>query len=311
MLRYPDEIKSIIQGVDNAISSDGQAAKLKRKVPIVLLGGAAILLAHGGKRWTEDIDIMHHSSIYPMGNYLGAFHVVSDSIAMLHPDYHERTRLEYELNNIEVRTLAPVDIMIAKTARGLAKDYHDIYASDLTKDISPNEFEALYREGMQYWLGNQADFERNLQNTLELMRVRSAVLSGDLLRVFNENLDRVAKKGMIAGSAEVKVLKLLSAQTSDDVSNYSDDPAICALANYVAANIGESLCDSKEAVHVGEALRRHFRFMSANAIADPKIACFSVAGNVFKLFRTVAEATIKSLPDEDVDRFNISRFPGR
>lgn len=300
MLRYPEEIKEIIRDVDKAITRDGQADKLKGKLPMVLLGGSAIMMAHGGGRWTKDIDIMHTRAMLPMGKYLSAFHVVSDSVANLHPDYKERIEKQYELNNIEVSTLSPIDIAIAKTSRGLVKDFHDLYASDISESFDITEFEGLYREAMQYWIGNQPSFEANLSEAVFFLKLKKTNKESKLLPAFTSTLDSIASAGLINGSLEVKALRLLAAENTEQFIEGAKDRKTMALATYLADSIGESLFDSKEEVYLGTVLQKHFSLMAANTTTSPadEMDALKSAGSALKLFKTVATETVKTLTEE-------------
>ncbi|MDL1971586.1 MAG: DUF6036 family nucleotidyltransferase [Candidatus Desulfofervidaceae bacterium] len=98
-----------------------------------------------------------------IGSFLArlGFHVVSEVMVNLHPDYLERLEKCFELEKIVVYTLNPYDFAITKISRGWEKDIDDLFKSDVLNKIDLNKLKKFYFEAMDYWIGDKKNFILN------------------------------------------------------------------------------------------------------------------------------------------------------
>jgi hypothetical protein len=166
LLKTADDILEVIADVDKKLDVAG--LKEGDYIPVILVGGAAVLLSHKGKRFTHDVDALNTRSIRGLGSIVEKLHVVSDSIACLHPGYIDRIIKQQTLKYIEVYTLNPIDIAISKTGRGLEKDFYDLYVSDVFAQIDLDEFIRLYKEGVDFWICDRNQVLANLERAVDI-----------------------------------------------------------------------------------------------------------------------------------------------
>ncbi len=144
---------------------------IKRKLgmppSIVLIGGAGLILKYRLKRATADIDILHPLGETRFMGGLGAllaakgFHVVSESLLLLHPHYEERLKSILDLKNFNVYTLDAHDYAITKIGRCSEKDIDDVILSRLLDGINIEKLKEMYFDAMTYWVGDERRFRGN------------------------------------------------------------------------------------------------------------------------------------------------------
>lgn len=293
MIKYASDIIDRLKKIDSSLSD------LKVRVPLVMLGGASVLLGYSGKRWTKDIDILHIPELRGIGHYFRSLHIVSDVIAYLHPDYAERATKIVEMGNLDIYTLSPEDIIISKAARGEEKDFYDIYVSSLTEKTDIEKFRDLYKEAMGYWIGGiekAKAWEDNMERAINLLRERRL-----FVRIFplaESALSKIAG-GLIKKTPEIDAIRFLLAETSSDRNEICGNrKEVKDNAFYLLEYAGESLADSEEEVLMAEFLRNHFRITEPEEWSVDRIDPARVnPATLFKFFKTFSVETISSLRD--------------
>jgi len=137
------------------------------RVEIILVGGAAMLLAKAGQRVTDDIDIL--SSSRGIEQLKKAFkhplQIVPESFLCLHPDYRQACEYVRELSlppKIRVYRLSPLDLAISKLSRFLEVDIQDIEAILKKEKISKAKLLRRYATARAYYT-NQKDIDFNMK----------------------------------------------------------------------------------------------------------------------------------------------------
>jgi hypothetical protein len=162
MVQFNDnEIRKAIDALHEGLNSKN----IKQNVYIIIVGAASLILKFRLKRATSDIDIIErisadHRIFGGLGQLLSrmGFHIVSEAMINLHPDYSDRLELYEQKGLIHVLTLHPYDLAISKIGRGLSKDMNH---SDLLSHIDIGKLKALYFEAAGYWIGNERQYEMN------------------------------------------------------------------------------------------------------------------------------------------------------
>ncbi len=165
MLQFNDnEIRKAIDLLCHEFDRKG----IRQNVYIIIVGAASLILRFRLRRATSDIDILErissdHSIFGGLGQLLSrmGFHIVSEAMLNLHPDYSERLELYEQKGLIHVLTLHPYDLAISKIGRGLGKDMNDIIVSDLLSHIDIKKLKMLYFEAVAYWIGDERRYETN------------------------------------------------------------------------------------------------------------------------------------------------------
>jgi hypothetical protein len=139
---------------------------ISQNIYLILIGAASIIVRHNLDRATRDIDIMDTGipkQIGGLGTLLSelGYHVVSDAIVNLHPDYVDRLERVTEKGNVIVFSLGPYDLAISKISRGLKRDFHDILTSDLRDELEMGVLQKLYFDASSYWIGRPETFKSN------------------------------------------------------------------------------------------------------------------------------------------------------
>jgi len=130
MLQFSEnEIRKAIDVLCHEFDRKG----VRQNVYIIIVGAASLILKFRLKRATSDIDILERISadcniFGGLGQLLSrmGFHIVSEAMLNLHPDYSERLELYEHKGLIHVLTLHPYDLAISKIARGFDKDMTDL-----------------------------------------------------------------------------------------------------------------------------------------------------------------------------------------
>jgi hypothetical protein len=142
--------------------------KLKSRLHVILIGGAGLILRYHLERATRDIDVLEaisgpRGSLQAVGTLMAihGFHIVSESLLTLHPDYEARLEKVADFSCIEVYTLSAYDYAITKLGRGSEKDMDDILHSGLIDAIDIDVLKGLYFDAMSYWIGDERRFRGN------------------------------------------------------------------------------------------------------------------------------------------------------
>lgn len=314
MIRYAKDIEDVLKRFDGILSKYGLTGRPR----IILAGGAAVMLGYSGKRWSKDVDALLNKTIAPLAapmNEAGGFHVTTDSIAYLHPDYQERLIREGEYKNIDVFILSPTDLAISKAARGLKKDLYDIYNSDVADLIDPVIFEESYKEAMDYWIlsfPKKTELSRNLESAIELLKEKQLLSGMDFFKKAEEVVSGIAQAGLLGDSQELAAIKTAA-------EALPQNGAVPPATLYLLAYAGESISDSKEEVVIADTLRRHFFRISPNydsvsdiekKVKSGEADCSAVnRQELFKLFRTFAHELYKKL--SSAQKVDIQKNYGR
>lgn len=165
MLQFNDnEIRKAIDVLCHEFDRKG----VSQNVYIIIVDAASLILKFRLRRATSDIDILEtisagHSIFGGLGQLLSrmGFHIVSEAMLNLHPDYSERLELYEQKGLIHVLTLHPYDLAISKIARGFGKDMNDIVSSDLLSHIDTEKLKLLYFQAVGYWIGDERRYEMN------------------------------------------------------------------------------------------------------------------------------------------------------
>jgi len=171
MLKFSDnEIRKAI----DILCDELNRKRIKQNVYIIIVGAASLILKFNLRRATSDIDILErisadHRLFGGLGQLLSrmGFHIVSELMLNLHPDYPERLEHYTQKEQVHVFTLHPYDLAISKIGRGFDKDMEDIVTSDLLSHIDMGKLETLYFEAVGYWIGDERRYEMNWNLFLE------------------------------------------------------------------------------------------------------------------------------------------------
>ncbi len=158
-----------LKRVDERLQADGYRGA---PIPLVLLGGSAVLLAYGGHRATWDVDVL-----VPGRRLLGAgfleqygLSLVPEGILNLHPDFMDRLEPVPEagdLKHLAVRVLGPYDLAITKIGRGSERDIADCVQIWKAGRLDLDRLRSLYEEASGYWIGPESRYRQNLEWFLE------------------------------------------------------------------------------------------------------------------------------------------------
>ncbi len=285
MLKYASDI---IKCVENADRKLGRSSNLPDKpIPLVLMGGAAVMLGHKGKRWTMDIDAIYTEGLKGLGSVMEELHVVTDSIAYLHPDYMDRVAPLKQFRNISLFLLSPIDIIISKSARGYQKDFKDIYDSTLTDQIDPDEFDSLYTEAMDYWIGGRKDaFIRNKEEAIAIIREKRLLNETGITGIIQEQVDAICASGGLQTSIEADAVRYILGSL-EEKGALRKLPGVRESAEYLLSYGGESLVDTRAEMVLINLVRRHFERTTPfqiNASAGEGVN----PARLFKFFKTLA-----------------------
>jgi hypothetical protein len=164
------EIRKAIKIIDAELDRKG----IQEDLYLIVVGAASLILKFNLQRSTSDIDVLETISTNRrlfggVGQLLGrlGFHIVSEVILNLHPDYPDRLEPYAQKNRVRVFTLHPHDLAISKIGRGFAKDLEDIVKSDLLCHLDMKKLETLYFEAVGYWLGDEQRYQANWKSFLE------------------------------------------------------------------------------------------------------------------------------------------------
>lgn len=164
------EIRKAIKIIDDELGRKG----IQEDLYLIIVGAASLILKFNLQRSTSDIDVLETIStdrrlFGGLGQLLGrmGFHIVSEVILNLHPDYPDRLEPYARKNRVHVFTLHPHDLAISKIGRGFAKDLEDIVNSNLLRHINLENLEKLYLEAVGYWLGDEQRYWANWRSFLE------------------------------------------------------------------------------------------------------------------------------------------------
>lgn len=300
MLKYASDIIECVKNASRKLARSPNPPP--RPITLVLLGGAAVMLGHKGKRWTMDIDAIHTEGLHGLGDVMEELHVVTDAIAYLHPDYMERVIPVSSFGNIDLFTLSPVDIAISKTARGYPKDFKDIYDSTLTDSLNLKEFDSLYTEAMDYWIGGRREvFLHNMEETKTIIREKHLQNDTGILDIINEKLDLICVSGDIGGAMEPEAVKYII-RDLDERSRLKTSPGVRRSAEYLLQYGGEALTDTRGEIMMINLLKRHYE--RTNPVSRQTHADAAEGVNpakLFKLFKTLSQLVVSRINENKLE----------
>lgn len=140
---------------------------LKEAIPediyLIMLGAATLVLRYDLSRDTGDIDVFLKRHIAGVGAILAekGFHVVSEALLYLHPDYADRLVPIAEKGKIHIYSVGPYDLAITKIGRCQGEDVKDIMVSSLIDQVDISKLKKLYLEAVEYWVGPPERFKNN------------------------------------------------------------------------------------------------------------------------------------------------------
>lgn len=324
MFKEAKEIQNSLKQLDNKLSVMFKGVTPMPKVRLILAGGAAVMLGHGGKRWTEDIDAMQTKYKNPIVHAIMSedIHFVTDSIAFLHPDYMDRVVFIETGNNLEIYKLSKEDLIIAKAARGTLKDFYDIFSSNLSDNVDIARIRALFTEGMDYWtIGNStAYFKDKLEDLCAMLLEKQLLNDSKVIPLLINHTQILAAKGMIQNSPEITILLyLLGVRKREELTVGQINKAW-----FFLNNAGTSITSDRAEVAIGEVLRyfcnKHGICQRANKRNTSKTVLPATAQepqvqSLFKLFKTIAGKTSKEIGSSNLlsleTTFATRSLPGR
>lgn len=169
-----DTVLATLKRVDNSLGTDGFRGE---PIPLILLGGSAVLLAYGGHRSTWDVDVL-----VPGRRMLGAgflegygLSLVSEGILNLPPDFLNRLKRVPEvvdLKHLIVHVLGPYDLAITKIGRGAERDIEDAVHICKAERLDLSRLQNMYEEASGYWVGPEGRYSHNLEWFLEEVKKR-------------------------------------------------------------------------------------------------------------------------------------------
>jgi len=295
MLKYASDIMKCVEGADRKL---GRSSRKPDKISLVLLGGAAVMLGHKGNRWTMDIDAIYTQGLKGLGDVMEELHIVTDAIAYLHPDYMDRVVPLGTFENIDLFTLSPVDIAISKTARGYGKDFKDIYDSTITDTIDIQEFESLYTEGMDYWIGGTRDaFLRNMGEAKAIIREKHLLNDTNIINIISEELEAICSSGGIHGAVEVDAVRY-AISDFEARGELKKKPGVRESMEYLFSYGGEALTDTRGEITLINLLRKHYE--RTNPIQVQANAGKGVnPARLFKFFKTLSQLVMSRVTEEE------------
>lgn len=145
--------------------------RLKDRVTIIAIGGTAMTLL-GLKSSTIDIDFCISSK--ERDNFKKALdkkfhvHIFTDGYIFseqLPDDYIEKSKNILKLDNITLKALNPIDIIITKTARLNARDEGDIQV--LVKYVNKDELIKRFNSIIKTYSGSEEEYKRKFDFILK------------------------------------------------------------------------------------------------------------------------------------------------
>jgi len=299
MLKYAPDIMKSVENADRRLV---RSPLNPDKVSLVLLGGAAVMLAPA-RRPSTDIDAMHAQELRRLGDAMQGLYIVTDATACLHPGYMDRVVPLRSFENIDLFLLSPVDIVISKTARGYAKDIKDIYDSTMADGIDVSEFEVLYTEGMDHWVGGTREgFLRNMEETKAVIRERHLLNDAGILGIVSEELGRICASGEISGTVETDAIRytICGPEERDELGK---KPGVRDSMEYLFLHAGEALTDTRGETNLIHLLRKHYRRsnpvpLQTRSLPGPNVN----PAKLFKLFKTLAQCVMSRLQGDKIDQ---------
>lgn len=148
-----------------------------KKLGIILVGGANIILLHNpkGHRVTYDIDVLStglEKLPRGIGNLFGKYflHIQPEIFFLCHPDWDKNLKQVMEFDNLVIYAPCEYDLAISKIARGYDKDIKDILDSELIEKLDFSKLKAKYFEAIEYWWGRHEEYKANWQRFEEEYR---------------------------------------------------------------------------------------------------------------------------------------------
>lgn len=184
--------------------------ELNQPIKMYLAGGMASHLYTGG-RVTSDVDAEFSRRILipddlmietVEGNLLYIDTNYNSTFALMHENYQEDSIVvPLGLKMLEVRVLAPVDLVVSKLARYSDNDKEDIEAIVKSGLVTADAIEKRAREALGGYVGNVRPVEMNLEDAIRLAK----------LSVAEKKVPRSVEITNQAEGAKLKVIECLLA----------------------------------------------------------------------------------------------------
>jgi hypothetical protein len=151
--------------------------ELTKKTRIILIGGAAAILAFGNKRGSIDIDTYNQidhleKAIQKATKKTGLKIGFAQSSVVFAPEHFERRLDPYTEGNfkhLDVWVPESHDFALMKTARLLTRDLEDIVEIHKNLALGANRLLALYENEMSHYVGSPELFEGNYLHVIETL----------------------------------------------------------------------------------------------------------------------------------------------
>ncbi len=167
-VRSSDEVLAALRKCDLVLA----AGRIEGKFPVVVVGGAAVIVGGFRPRVTMDVDVVQGVvGRFGLGDVLhqGGLHIVSESVMTLHPDYMVNAIPMAGAEGfqvLDVKMLSPYDLAISKIGRGHDKDFSDAAAIVRKAHLDTGRLTELYNEAVEYWVGDEKWHRHRLQTFL-------------------------------------------------------------------------------------------------------------------------------------------------
>lgn len=165
------------------LKEDYAARKVPILIDIISIGSASLIIKHGLIRATEDIDILDTSLRPAIANGMASafagkgFHIVSEVLARLHPDYASRCEPLYDSEiGFRIMKLSDLDIAISKIGRGHPKDFEDLFNSRILAELSLEQLKEEYFDAATYWIGDPKLIAWNFEAFLDQYQSREVIV---------------------------------------------------------------------------------------------------------------------------------------
>ena len=145
--------------------------KLKKKIVLIAVGGTAMTLL-GLKPSTRDVDFCissedkeHFEKLLDDEFKVDIFvdgYIFSEQLPN---DYGEKSKEILPMENITLKALSPVDIVITKAARFNARDEEDIKA--ISKYVKKEELVRRFEDVVDSYAGDERDYRRHIEIILK------------------------------------------------------------------------------------------------------------------------------------------------
>jgi len=163
-----DEILTFLSAVD---------VELNKKTKVILIGGAAAILAFGSSRSSIDIDTFNkidhlEKAIQKAAKKTGLKIEFSHSSVVFAPENFEKRLVAYiglKFKYLDIWIPESHDFVMMKIARLLTRDLEDIIDTHKKYPLDANKLLNLFQKEMSHYVGNKKMFEANYLHTIETL----------------------------------------------------------------------------------------------------------------------------------------------